>query len=106
MPYSILKIATLVGAARYGTHEAEIDTLLTDSRSLAFPETTLFFALRTRLGDGHRYINELYKRGVRCFVVEEIPKNCETDFLDAHFLLVLNSLKATSLILKVLPEAT
>ena len=56
MPYSILKIATLVGAARYGTHEADIDTLLTDSRSLAFPETTLFFALRTAVGDGHLYI--------------------------------------------------
>ena len=54
MSYSIEKVATLIGAHRYGQVDAQIDWLLTDSRSLAFPETTLFFALRTRTGDGHR----------------------------------------------------
>ena len=56
MHYSIENIAALTGARRYGTQSAEIDRLLTDSRSLAFAETTLFFALRTKVGDGHRYI--------------------------------------------------
>lgn len=92
--YSIEKIASLIGARKFGHGDTKIEWLLTDSRSLVFPETTLFFALRTRLGDGHRYIDELYKRGVRCFVVEEVPEKRETDFPDAHFLLVLNSLKA------------
>ena len=94
MPYSILKIATLVGAARYGTHEAEIDTLLTDSRSLAFPETTLFFALRTAVGDGHLYIPQLYNRGVKCFVVDTLPEEWETAFPLATFLKVPHPLKA------------
>ena len=48
MSYSIEKVATLVGAHRYGHFDMEIEWLLTDSRSLAFPETTLFFAIRTR----------------------------------------------------------
>ena len=73
MSYSIEKVATLIGAHRYGHVDAQIDWLLTDSRSLAFPETTLFFALRTRTGDGHRYINDLYRRGVRNFVVSAVP---------------------------------
>ena len=70
MTYSIEKIATLIGARRYGHQEATIGWLLTDSRSLCFPEQTLFFALRTQRNDGHRYIADLYRRGVRNFVVE------------------------------------
>ncbi len=42
---------------------------LTDSRSLLYPEETLFFALTTPSNDGHRYLRELYRRGVRHFVV-------------------------------------
>lgn len=41
MHYSIDKITALIGARRFGTAEADIDWLLTDSRSLVFPETTL-----------------------------------------------------------------
>ena len=70
MTYTIEKIATLIGARRYGHADATIGWLLTDSRSLCFPEQTLFFALRTQRNDGHRYIDELYRRGVRNFVVE------------------------------------
>lgn len=33
-----------MGARRVGTLEATVDWLLTDSRSLSFPEETLFFA--------------------------------------------------------------
>ena len=73
MSYSIEKVATLIGAHRYGHFDAQVEWLLTDSRSLAFPETTLFFALRTRTGDGHRYIDDLYRRGVRNFVVSAVP---------------------------------
>ena len=82
MLYSIEKIATLIGARRYGTKEANVAFLLTDSRSLSFPEETLFFALRSERNDGHRYIADLYRRGVRNFVVEtcyiDSPKKLET----------------------------
>ncbi len=94
MHYSLEKIAALVGAHCYGHREAEVDWLLTDSRSLAFPETSLFFALRTKLGDGHRYIPDLYRRGVRSFVVDALPEAYETRFAEATFLLVLSPLKA------------
>lgn len=98
MYYTLEKVASLIGARRFGTaaarEEAHIDHLLTDSRSLAFPETTLFFALRTRRGDGHRYIPELYRRGVRHFVVGTVPQNISADYPDANFLLVVSPLKA------------
>ena len=70
MRYTIEKIATLLGARRIGTADAQIAWLLTDSRSLCFPEETLFFALRTQRNDGHRYIDDLYRRGVRNFVID------------------------------------
>ena len=70
MKYTIEKITTLIGARRIGDTEAVVSWLLTDSRSLCFPEDTLFFALRSGRNDGHNYIPELYRRGVRNFVVE------------------------------------
>lgn len=94
MHYSLDTVAALIGARRFGKMEAEVDWLLTDSRSLAFPETTLFFALRTRLGDGHKYIADLYRRGVRSFVVENLPADCGSRFPEAGFLQVVSPLKA------------
>lgn len=94
MTYTIEKIATLTGARRYGNADTTIGWLLTDSRSLRFPEQTLFFALRTQRNDGHRYIPELYRRGVRAFVVEQVPDEHERMFPDANFLRVPSPLAA------------
>ena len=71
MSYTIESIAECIGARRVGECEATIDWLLTDSRSLSFPEETLFFALTTKRNSGARYIPDLYDRGVRNFVVTE-----------------------------------
>ena len=91
MTYTIEKIATLIGARRYGDHDANVRWLLTDSRSLCFPEETLFFALRTKRNDGHRYIEDLYRRGVRSFVVEQVPQHPQSD---ANYLKVPSTLAA------------
>ena len=89
--YTIAEISILTGAHRIGTFDQHIAWLLTDSRSLSFPESSLFFAIRTGKGDGHAYIKDLYDRGVRAFVVEEVPAG---EFADANFLLVPNTLQA------------
>ena len=89
MKYTIEKVTTLIGARRYGEAEASIGYLLTDSRSLCFPEETLFFAIRTERNDGHRYIHDLYRRGVRNFVVEQLPEQWQHDYADANFLKVV-----------------
>lgn len=94
MIYSIEKITTLIGAHRFGKENATIGWLLTDSRSLAFPEATLFFAIHTQRNDGHKYIPQLYSKGVRNFVVETLPSDFATVFPKANFLRVPDSLKA------------
>ena len=91
MSYPISTITTLIGAHRFGSAECRIDWLLTDSRSLVFPEESLFFAIRTQKNDGHRYIPELYRRGVRNFVVSQVPDHPESD---ANYLKVTSPLKA------------
>ena len=94
MKYSIEKVTTLIGARRYGNSEGQVSWLLTDSRSLCFPEETLFFALKTQRNDGHRYIQDLYNRGVRQFVVEQVPEHYETLYPEANFLRVPHTLAA------------
>ncbi len=95
MHYTLSTIASLIGARCFGNADNYVaEWLLTDSRSLAFPETTLFFALRTPTGDGRRYIPDLYRRGVRQFCVGELPEDRERLFPEACFLLVLSPLKA------------
>lgn len=88
MRYTIEKVTTLIGARRIGSCDGSIGWLLTDSRSLCFPEETLFFAIKTKRNDGHRYIAELYSRGVRNFVVETLPPDVRTVYGDCNFLKV------------------
>lgn len=83
-------IASLVGAQIVGEGTFDVEWILTDSRSLCFPETTMFFALRTERGDGHRYVRDLYERGVRVFVVSSL----QDDLYGAVQLLVKDTLSA------------
>lgn len=92
--YSIEKIATLIGAHRFGTNETSVDFVLTDSRSLSFPEETLFFAIKTQRNDGHQYIADLYRRGVKSFVVEQLPDDFENIYANANFLKVTSTVAA------------
>ncbi|TWV14704.1 bifunctional UDP-N-acetylmuramoyl-tripeptide:D-alanyl-D-alanine ligase/alanine racemase [Bacteroidaceae bacterium HV4-6-C5C] len=101
MSYTIESISERIGAQRVGDTLATIDWLLTDSRSLCFPEETLFFALTTVRSDGARYIADLYSRGVRNFVISEATSiDTQRDsfsfdyYKDANFLIVGNVLKA------------
>jgi len=60
-------------------------TFITDSRSLTSAADTCFVAVTTQAGDGHRYISELYDKGVRDFIVSRLPAGgCD----DARFTVV------------------
>ena len=89
------EISTIINATLAGiVQDLSVDYLLTDSRSLWFPEKSLFFALRTNSGDGHLYINDLIGKGVRAFVVNA-DYAIEADHLkQATFFKVESPLKA------------
>ncbi|MEI6184782.1 MAG: Mur ligase family protein, partial [Bacteroidota bacterium] len=86
MSYTIKQIAAITGAEMSAQSEVIIDHLLTDSRKIILPKSSLFFALKSARRNGQEFIEEVYERRVRCFVVE---KGFDyTAFPDAVFLLV------------------
>jgi alanine racemase len=74
MSYTIRHIAAIV-AGEFLRHHGDdpIEHLLLDSRRLIFPATSFFFALRGPRRDGMAYLEELYRRGVRNFIVSGTP---------------------------------
>jgi UDP-N-acetylmuramyl pentapeptide synthase len=92
--YTIQNISDLVDGKLHLHDEAhtEIRELLTDSRRIISPETSLFFAFRGVRHDGHRFIGELLKSGIRNFVVSEFQKSYEES--GCNFIVVDDALKA------------
>src|SRR6478736_1505918 len=91
--YTVKHIADILNAETILINaEANIEQLLTDSRRLIFPETTLFFAIVTPRRDAHNFINELYERGVRNFVV--LKHFDAAPFDNANFIFCDNTLAA------------
>ncbi|MFA8451107.1 MAG: bifunctional UDP-N-acetylmuramoyl-tripeptide:D-alanyl-D-alanine ligase/alanine racemase [Bacteroidales bacterium] len=73
--------------------ELLIRDILVDSRKLIQAEGTAFFALIGSRNDGHKYISELYSRGVRCFVISRNIPNFK-EMPKAQFIHVKNTLQA------------
>lgn len=92
--YKISEVVKALGGKLISKNytETEIQELLIDSRKLIHPSHTLFFALSGVKLDGHNYIEDLYKKGVRNFVVSKEP-NTEV-FPQAIFVLVKDTLAA------------
>lgn len=94
MNNTIEDIAAAVSAHKLinPVHGRTVTELATDSRSVVEPAKTLFAALRTPVGDGHKYISGLYQAGVRSFLVETLPNVMAMP--DASFIVVDSVVKA------------
>jgi Alr-MurF fusion protein len=94
--YSLSEIGSMVHGVLKGNpgHDAVIRDLLTDSRRLIMPAGTLFVALKTEKNDGHRFIPDLYEKGVSCFMVSTLPAGYATQYPGAAFVLVDDTLAA------------
>ena len=66
--------------------------LLTDSRKLQLSNESVFFAIKGKKHDGHIYISDLYEKGIRDFVVEDVPE--QSLYPDANFYQVENVVEA------------
>ena len=92
--YNLSQISKVANAQLKGNYMAsastqpKVDILLTDSRNLTYPDRTLFFALVTPKGDGHKYIPQLYQQGVRAFVVNVSPDTFRNTCPEAWFVIV------------------
>ena len=91
--YTVQDIATIVAAAsELIDPSAIVNTLAYDSRKITDAKHALFFALPGRR-DGHQYVQEAYRAGVRNFVVRPEAVNI-TDYLNCNWLFVQDTLHA------------
>ena len=91
--YTVKRIASIVGGQIIGNQQDTIivKDILFDSRLLIDAENTLFFALNSGRNDGHKYIAELYEKGVKTFVIN---KKYAEKYSDATFIVVDDTLVA------------
>ncbi len=95
MGYSILQIRDILRAELVCESDlkySQAKQLLIDSRNLSEPVGVMFIALKTSNNDGHRFINELYEKGVRIFLVN-IEYEINITYGDAAFIKVKDPLE-------------
>lgn len=93
MKYSVQQVAEFTHGELHASNDLDrvIQRVYFDSRRINKPLNALFVALKTDQNDGHKYILDAYDRGVRSFLVSQLPaKKLE----DASFILVENTLDA------------
>ena len=74
--------------------EEKISQLLIDSRNVANVENVLFFAIHGERNNGHQFIAEVYKRGIRNFIVSDTSSYSKSNYPEANFIQVANTLVA------------
>jgi alanine racemase len=92
-PTDIAKITHGKLVTRLKAPLAPVGSLYYDTRSITLPENSLFIAIKSTSGDGHRFIPDAYTKGVRYFLVEKIGEKYEK-LAGAVFIVVPNALKA------------
>ncbi len=68
---TVEQLASFAEGLLVGNASLEVERLLFDSRKNVETGSTLFLAIKTATHDGHFHIDDLYKRGIRCFIVEQ-----------------------------------
>jgi Alr-MurF fusion protein len=99
MNYSVANVNEIINGTLSGNNDGNIviKDLLIDSRKIITAESSLFFAIKGERNDGHIFIPDLYEKGVRSFVVSELPTDL-TRYKHAAFLKVKNTLFALQLL--------
>jgi len=92
MGYPIQTVCSVVHGKFISQYSNDpVETLVYDSRRILQPEPSLFFAVKTEHNDGHKYVMSAYKKGVRNFVVSDIPP---AELAQCNVILVEDTLEA------------
>lgn len=89
---NLSQIAAHLNAPVLGESGIGFEYLAIDSRRIPFPGQTLFIALDTGRRNGHHFLPEAYRQGVRAFLCSESPN--VHDYPQAGFIQVANTLQA------------
>lgn len=92
-PYNAKQLADLFGEQTLlANPNLSIQYIITDSRKISDPITSVFFVLEGRK-DAHQFIDSLYHKGVRCFVYSDKSFNISL-YPEANFIYTSNTLAA------------
>ncbi|MGC9331303.1 MAG: bifunctional UDP-N-acetylmuramoyl-tripeptide:D-alanyl-D-alanine ligase/alanine racemase [Bacteroidales bacterium] len=73
MKYSLKDIQIICGGDLIGPGDTICDNILTDSRTIIQPQTSVFFAITGLQYDGHDFIEDVCEARVSDFVVRKLP---------------------------------
>ena len=93
MKYTSSDIAKIINGRLTGNAGLIVSDIVTDSRQISFSEEMAFFAIRGINHDGHQFIKSLYDKGIRVFVVEELPSDA-VKYSDTAFIVTDNTVSA------------
>jgi len=93
LKYTSSDIAKIINGKLSGNPGQIVSDIVTDSRQISYSEEMAFFAIRGKNHDGHQFIKSLYDKGIRVFVVEELPAD-SIKYADAAFIVIKNSVSA------------
>ncbi len=71
--YTAAEIAGITGGSITGNPDLAAEDIITDSRHPGYSENNAFLALRGINHDGHSFIQSLFSRGIRVFIVDRLP---------------------------------
>ena len=92
MKFKLSEIEQIVNGSAILSQDAVIDEYVYDSRKFGFSENAMFLAIKTTGNDGHLFISDMMKKGIRNFMVQEIPSI--EDVEGCNFIKVPNTLQA------------
>jgi Alr-MurF fusion protein len=93
LKYTSSDIEKIINGRLTGNPGLIVSDIVTDSRQISYSEEMAFFAIRGKNHDGHQFIESLYVKGIRVFVVEELPVNAGK-YTDTAFIVAENTVTA------------
>ncbi|MFY0675405.1 MAG: bifunctional UDP-N-acetylmuramoyl-tripeptide:D-alanyl-D-alanine ligase/alanine racemase [Bacteroidia bacterium] len=90
MDYSLKEIVNVTNGVLIGSNQS-ISNIVFDSRVPFARDSNLFIAIVTEKNNGHLFVQSAYKKGIRSFLVNELP---DVTLPDASYILVDDTLLA------------
>ncbi|MDO9581437.1 MAG: Mur ligase family protein, partial [Bacteroidales bacterium] len=97
MKISSSDIARITHGKLIGPPDLEAEDIITDSRQLSYSVGLIFIAINGENHDGHQFIEILFQKGIRIFVVEKLPGD-NAILTGAAYILVNDSVEALQLL--------
>ena len=90
---TLQKIADITHGKLYGMGGETVVNLETDSRRITSASDSIFVAIKGLRHDGHRFIPDIYQRGIKNFLIDN-PGFSFSTFPNANFIVVENATSA------------